>query len=320
MQKLQIISIILLCFLVLYGCSTNEAVTTMFSQFEETIASFLETTIGVTIPPTIEWPIITTSPIFPSTATPPTTQQKESYPKFYASEAGVITIYKEWYKNAWCYAAHIQLTDYTKFGTICANGKYGSGYETTSHAAKRIGAIFMVNGCYSAPNLDYTTVRSGIICNGSGRESFWCPAIYSSYNGLLLSAWDTQGTPGIAGGQIDELVANHLVTDTFCFGPPNLVNGVVLGANSGARAQRTFIGTNGQPGDLWIVVSDGRYNDGESAGLTGYEGAEYLQSKGCVFGVHLDGGGSSTMYFNGEVLNAARGNQRAVVDFVYFLG
>jgi hypothetical protein len=71
-------------------------------------------------------------------------------------------------------------------------------------------------------------------------------------------------------------VANHLVTDTFCFGPPNLVNSVVLGTNSGARAQRTFIGTNGQPGDLWIVVSDGRYNDGESAGLTWYEGAEYL--------------------------------------------
>ena len=44
----------------------------------------------------------------------------------------------------------------------------------------------------------------------------------------------------------------------------------------------------------------------------------YLVSKGCTFGVNLDGGGSSTMYFNGKVLNAARGNERAVVDFVYF--
>ena len=46
--------------------------------------------------------------------------------------------------------------------------------------------------------------------------------------------------------------------------------------------------------------------------------ATYLQSKGCTFGVPLDGGGSSTMVFKGKVLNAAKGNQRAVVDFVYF--
>jgi exopolysaccharide biosynthesis protein len=67
-----------------------------------------------------------------------------------------------------------------------------------------------------------------------------------------------------------------------------------------------------------LVVSDGRYNDGKSAGLTYREMATYLQSKGCTFGVPLDGGGSSTMVFQGKVLNAANGNQRAVVDFVYF--
>ena len=44
----------------------------------------------------------------------------------------------------------------------------------------------------------------------------------------------------------------------------------------------------------------------------------FLQSKGCTFGVNLDGGGSSTLYFNGEVLNAVRENERAVVDFLYF--
>jgi exopolysaccharide biosynthesis protein len=32
----------------------------------------------------------------------------------------------------------------------------------------------------------------------------------------------------------------------------------------------------------------------------------------------LDGGGSSTMYFNGKVLNSAAGNERSLVDFVYF--
>ena len=85
-----------------------------------------------------------------------------------------------------------------------------------------------------------------------------------------------------------------------------------------SRAQRTFIGTNGDAGDIWLFVSDGRKNDGKSSGLTYKQCARYMQSKGCTFGVPLDGGGSSTMVWKGQVLNAAKGNQRAVVDFVYF--
>ena len=107
-------------------------------------------------------------------------------------------------------------------------------------------------------------------------------------------------------------------TDSFCFGPPILSGGEIKAGSDTSRAQRTFIGTNGNAGDIWLVVSDGRYNDGKSAGLTYREMAAYLQSKGCTFGVPLDGGGSSTMVFQGKVLNAANGTQRAVVDFVYF--
>lgn len=240
------------------------------------------------------------------------------YPLTYSDESCSIVIEKVWFEDAWVYAAHLQFTDYSRLSTDCANGSYDNGYETTSHAAGRLGAVYAVNGCYSAPYLNYTVVRDGVIWNGSERN-LWLPAVYSSQNGLLLSAWETGGVPGIAGVKVSDLVAGGLVTDTFCFGPPGLQNGVVTDVSTtGARAQRTFVGTNGEPGDIWICVSDGRYNDGESAGLLGNQCMRFLQSKGCAFGVNLDGGGSSTMYFNGEVLNAARGNERAVVDFLYF--
>ena len=228
-----------------------------------------------------------------------------------------ITITKEWYEDAWCYIAHLQFTDYTRFGTACANGEYDNGYETTSHAASRLDAIFAVNGCYSAPYLNYTVVRSGELCNGSGKN-LWCPAVYSNQNGLLQSAWESGGAESIAGVNIDSLVESGLVTDTFCFGPPILVNGSVTAGSDGSRAQRTFIGTNGNPGDIWIVVSEGRNADGESAGLTYSQCARLLGEKGCIFGVPLDGGGSSTMVFQGKVLNSAKAGQRSVVDFVYF--
>lgn len=245
----------------------------------------------------------------------PAASTTSSYPLKYTDNTATITVYKEWYQNAWCYAAHLQFTDYTRFGTNCAYNSYGS-YETTSHAGSRLGAILAINGDYASPNLDYIVVRNGNIVNGASRAT-WVPAIYSKYNGKLLSAWETGGTPGIAGVNVAELVNAGLFTDSFNFGPPILAGGSNLGSG-GSRAQRTFIGTNGAPGDIWLVVSDGRYNDGESAGLTYSEMASFLQSKGCTFGVPLDGGGSSTMYFNGKVLNAARAGQRSVVDFVYF--
>ena len=239
------------------------------------------------------------------------------YPLTYSDATCNITITKEWYENAWCYIAHLQFSDYTRFGTSCANGEYDNGYETTSHAASRLDAIFAVNGCYSAPYLNYTVVRSGELCNGSGKN-LWCPAVYSSRNGLLQSAWESGGTPGIAGVNVDSLVDSGLVTDTFCFGPPILVGGSVAAGSDTSRAQRTFIGTNSSPGNIWVVVSEGRNADGESDGLTYIQCARLLAEKGCTFGIPLDGGGSSTMVFQGKVLNSAKAGQRSVVDFVYF--
>lgn len=237
------------------------------------------------------------------------------YPIVYEDETGKVTITKEWYENAWCYIAHLEFTDYDRFGTSCANGKYGGGYETTSSAANRLGALLCVNGCYSAPYLGYKVARDGVVCNGG---TCYSPGVYSSYTGLLKSAWESGGDAGYVGASLNALVSSGKVTDTFCFGPPILMNGYVKAGSGGGRAQRTFIGTNGEPGDLWVVVSDGRKNDGESSGLTYTQCAKLLKEKGCKLGVPLDGGGSTTMWFNGKVLNAAAGNERAVVDFLYF--
>ena len=69
-----------------------------------------------------------------------------------------------------------------------------------------------------------------------------------------------------------------------------------------------------------FVVSDGRTD--ESEGLTLYELAEFMQSLGAETAYNLDGGGSSTMYFNGEVINNPTTNgrtikERSVSDIVY---
>ena len=247
-----------------------------------------------------------------ATTKPGSSSKTSGYPLKYSDKTCNIEITKEWYQNAYCYIAHLKFTDYDRFGTACANGKYNNGYETTSHAAKRLGAIFAVNGCYSAPNLNYPVARSGMVWNN---KAYYVPAVYSSKTGRF---YQCEGNSSIQGQKLSSLVSSKKVSDTFCFGPAFLMNGKVSSSSDTSRAQRTFIGTNGKAGDIWIVVSEGRYADGKSAGLTYAQCAKLLKSKGCTFGIPLDGGGSSTMYFNGKVLNSASSNQRAVVDFIYF--
>lgn len=69
-----------------------------------------------------------------------------------------------------------------------------------------------------------------------------------------------------------------------------------------------------------LVVSDGRTK--ESDGLSLLELAEFMESLGVTTAYNLDGGGSSTMYFNGEVVNQPTTNgksikERRVSDIVY---
>ena len=237
----------------------------------------------------------------------------------YEDDTGKITITKEWFHHAWVYEAHLQFTDYTRFSTQCANGAYGAGKETTTHAAQRLGAIFAVNGCYSAPEVGNTVIRDGIIWNkhASHKNRLYAPGVYSSVTGLLQSA-DEGRVPGLGGKDIDELVASGQVTDTFCFGGAFLRDGEIRGSTAAGSTQTTLIGTNGEPGDIWIMVAEGRLKDGVSTGLSRYECAILMQSKGCILGIPLDGGWSSTMYFNGKVLNSSGVYEREIVDFVVF--
>ena len=247
------------------------------------------------------------------TNTPQPTAVPLQYPITYTDDTVTITIYREWYKQAWCYEAHLQFIDYSRFGSECANGKYNRGYETTSHCANRIGALLCVNGDYSAPSLNYGVVRNGKVWND---KAYYASGSYNSYNGKLF--WTNEGSP-TSGQLLSNLVVQHKVTDSFSFGPDFLRDGKIIRVTQGgSRRPRTFIGTNGKAGDIWIIVADGDKNDKQSSGLTSYECAKLLQEKGCIFGIPLDGGGSSTMVWKGKVLNAVKGNERAVVDFVYF--
>lgn len=239
-------------------------------------------------------------------------KKSSGYPKVITDKNTVITITRTWYENAYVYAAHVEFNNFKRFGTLCANNKYNNGTSTVKRALSKNNALFGTNGCYSAPYLDYTVARGGKVCNNG---PVWSPGVYNSNTGIFSSP----KTAGCEGMDLKTAVKKKLVTDTFCFGPAFLEEGKIVNCSDTSRAQRTFIGSNGNPGDIWLCVSEGRGVE-SSSGLTYNQCAKFLKSKGCKHGIPLDGGGSSGMYTktNGMINKTGQAGRDYLVDFVMY--
>lgn len=106
------------------------------------------------------------------------------------------------------------------------------------------------------------------------------------------SFWiDTRNTPHLGDPQAGNLV-KEAVSDWFS---PLLMNArIIPNPEDQALHPRTALGFDNSGSWLMLIVVDGR-QPGFSEGVTLYELAEILQSKGCSQSINLDGGGSSIM-------------------------
>jgi exopolysaccharide biosynthesis protein len=79
---------------------------------------------------------------------------------------------------------------------------------------------------------------------------------------------------------------------------------------------RTLVGITGN-NELVFMVIDGRYS-GISAGVTGNQGAELMMEAGCLYAGYLDGGASSTLVIEGQVMNrpSMEGDERIIAHCV----
>ncbi len=84
----------------------------------------------------------------------------------------------------------------------------------------------------------------------------------------------------------------------------------------GARAPRTGLGQLAD-GRIILVAVDGR-QPGYSVGMTNFELAQALVRLGAVTAMALDGGGSTTMAFNGALLNRPPGTERPISTALLF--
>lgn len=216
------------------------------------------------------------------------------------------------------YVADIQVSSVEYLKTAFAQGTYGRNIKAaTSTIAAENKAIFAINGDYYGFR-DYGFVlRNGVLYRETARSSGGDDAL----------AIDSAGNFSII--QEASTEAQSLVTaniwQVLSFGPALITDGeITVTANSEVSQSKTSNPRTaiGQVSALHyiVIVSDGRTSD--SAGLSLLELAQEFQSRGCTVAYNLDGGGSSTMWFNGQVINnptdGRTSSERKVSDIVYF--
>ncbi|MBQ9815046.1 MAG: phosphodiester glycosidase family protein [Lachnospiraceae bacterium] len=227
-----------------------------------------------------------------------------------------ITLETYYVNDTYVYVADVVVSSSGYIKTALANDTYGRNItDTTSSIASDNSAILAINGDYYGSQEKGYVIRNGVLYRDkaeSGQEDL---VIYYDGSFEIISE--------------DEISAQELIDagawQVLSFGPALLEGGEVsISQNEEvdramASNPRTALGII-EDGHYVFVVSDGRTS--ESEGLSLYELAEFMQTLGVETAYNLDGGGSSTMYFNGQVVNnpttnGSRIKERSVSDIVY---
>jgi len=217
------------------------------------------------------------------------------------------------------FVADVVLSDATVLNSAFANNQFGRNIiDTTSSIAEDNNAIFAINGDYYGFRTDGIVIRNGVIYRDKPARvglAFYLDGSMKIYDETQTSA--------------EQLLADG-VWNTLSFGPALIENGVVadnlgtveIDTNLGnhpiqGNQPRTGVGTIDANHYIFVVV-DGR-SPGYSRGMSLTEFAMVFKDLGCTQAYNIDGGGSSTMYFTGRVVNNPLGKnkERGTSDILY---
>lgn len=215
------------------------------------------------------------------------------------------------------YVADVALSDATLLRSAFANNQFGENITAlVSETAEANGAILAVNGDYYGFRDSGIVIRNGVVYRDDGARE----GLVFYEDGSVAVYDETQTTAA-------ELLADG-AWNTLSFGPAVVedaavvsgIDEVEIDTNIGNHSiqgeqPRTAIGVTAD-GRILIVVVDGR-NAGYSRGVTMTELADIMVSLGATTAYNLDGGGSSELWFNGEVVNQpSNGGERATSDIL----
>lgn len=217
------------------------------------------------------------------------------------------------------YVADVTITDALTCRSAFANNQFGSNIIAyTSAIASANNAVFAINGDYYGFRDTGIVIRNGVAYRDKAARKG-----LALYRNGALKLYDETSTS-----------ANQLLSDgvwqTWSFGPGIVDGGAIVSGiesvevdtnfgNHSIQGQqpRTGIGAIGD-NHLIFVVADGR-SSGYSRGVTMTEFAQIFVDRHAQVAYNLDGGGSSVMWFNGNLVSNPLGKnqERGTSDIIY---
>ncbi|MCB9418309.1 MAG: phosphodiester glycosidase family protein [Ardenticatenaceae bacterium] len=218
--------------------------------------------------------------------------------------------------NTDIYVADVVVSDVAYLKTAFAQNTYGRNIkETTSEIADDHDAILAINGDYYGFRNSGFVIRNGVLYRTTAADR--------TSEALIVAADGNFEIVNESSSDAQTLYDEGAL-QAFSFGPALITDGEIsVTSNSEVSKSkssnpRTAIGMV-DPLHYVFIVSDGRTS--QSAGLSLLELAEIMQEYGCTEAYNLDGGGSSTMVFNGKVINNPTDGrsygERRVSDIIY---
>ena len=238
------------------------------------------------------------------------------YDYTYQDETRAISIKRISGDQSAGFAVDVQLSDVSGFHA----GLSQNGFEVLSAMAQREGAVLAINAD------DYATHKYGVILrNGE------CLRVHDTTRHMLAirpdGSFETVSDRTLE--QPDALakrLQDEGVRNTFEFGPVLVENGQaaafpdafdVISTRDTRREPRTAIGMI-SPLHYVILIIDGR-QPGYSAGISLQMLQQMFVALGAQTAINLDGGGSTELWFQGEILNQpAGGQERKLSDCIWF--
>ena len=201
--------------------------------------------------------------------------------------------------------------------TTFANGDevFDGTRDTVVNMAERVNAVAAINGDYCGfiQGGEYVVFRNGLYFYSNPTR-----AVCVLYNdGTMKTFWKPYNQTGDDFDIEAEIQAG--AWQMWSFGPTLLDGeGHALDLYYDPNQPRSMIGYY-EPGHYCFVTVEGRSNT--NVGVTLTELASIAESLGCTVAFNLDGGGSSTLTFVGELISIGSPNEglREITDTIYIV-
>ena len=229
----------------------------------------------------------------------------------YADDNLRVTVTENHTEDAVYYVADVYIRNITGFKTAFAGNKFNGGYAMPNDMSSDHGALLALSGdCYKA-RPEGIVIRNGTLY----RDTLSGDVCILYTDGVMESYYES-------GFDLDAAVARGAYQG-WCFGPKLIDQGQVP---SGYNTTDKIVSHNPRaaigyfaPGHYCLVYVDGRGSD-NSSGLTLNELSQIMIDLGCVDAYNLDGGQSSMMIFQNQIVGSPYKGGRDISDIIYFGG